>query len=83
MGGFNNSRAQTGSVQLVRLNPDGSVSQRQVAVDFTQGINEETNPILYANDVIIVGRSGTAQFSDSLDGILETIGKIFPFFFLF
>lgn len=83
VGGFNNSRAQTGSVQLVRLNPDGSVSQRQVAVDFTQGINEETNPILYANDVIIVGRSGTAQFSDSLDGILETIGKIFPFFFLF
>ena len=82
-GGFDNSRAQTGTIQLVRLNPDGSVSQREVAVDFTQGINEDTNPILYANDVIIVGRSGTAQFSDSFDGVLETIGKIFPFFFLF
>jgi polysaccharide export outer membrane protein len=82
-GGFDNSRAETGSVQLVRLNPDGSVSQRAVPVDFTQGINEETNPILYANDVIIVGRSGNAQFSDSFDGVLDTIGKIFPFFFFF
>jgi polysaccharide export outer membrane protein len=54
-----------------------------VAVDFTQRINEDTNPILYTNDVIIVNRSGTAQFSDSFNGVLETIGKIFPFFFLF
>ncbi len=82
-GGFDNSRAETGAVQLVRLNADGSVSQRSVAVDFTQGINDDTNPILYANDVVIVGRSGGAQFSDSFNGVLETLGKIFPLFLLF
>ena len=82
-GGFNNSRAQTGTVDLVRLNPDGSVSQREIAVDFNQGINEETNPILYPDDVVVVKPSGSAQFSDSADGILATLGLFLPFLQLF
>ena len=82
-GGFNNSRAQTGSVDLVRLNPDGSVSQREIAVDFNQGINEETNPILYPDDVVVVKPSSNAQFSDSADGILTTLGLFLPFLQLF
>lgn len=82
-GGFDNSRAQTGTVELVRLNPDGTVSQRQIPVSFNQGISEESNPILYPNDVIIVQRSGGARFSDAANGILGTLGMIFPFFDLF
>ncbi|MEB3360335.1 MAG: SLBB domain-containing protein, partial [Synechococcales bacterium] len=82
-GGFNNRRASKGSVDLIRLNPDGSVTQREVAVDLAQGINEETNPILYTGDVIVVGRSGTATFSDAVDGVFETLGRIFPLFRLF
>ncbi|NER78507.1 MAG: polysaccharide transporter [Leptolyngbya sp. SIO1D8] len=82
-GGFNNSRAQTGSVDLVRLNPDGSVSQREITVSFNQGINEETNPILYPDDVVIVKPSSTARFSDSADGLLNTLGLFLPFLQLF
>lgn len=82
-GGFNDSRAQTGSVELMRLNPDGTVSQREIPVNFNQGISEEGNPILYPNDVIIVKRSGSAQFSDSANGILGTLGLIVPFLDLF
>ncbi|MBF2034334.1 MAG: SLBB domain-containing protein [Leptolyngbyaceae cyanobacterium T60_A2020_046] len=82
-GGFDDSRAQTGTVELVRLNPDGTVSQRQIPVSFNQGISEESNPILYPNDVIIVQRSGGARFSDAANGILGTLGMIFPFFDLF
>ncbi|HEY9619235.1 MAG TPA: SLBB domain-containing protein [Crinalium sp.] len=82
-GGFNNRRARRSSVELIRLNPDGTVSQRTVAINLAQGINEATNPILRNNDVVIVGRSGSASFSDALDGVLDTLGRIFPIFSLF
>lgn len=82
-GGFDNSRAQTGSVQLMRLNPDGTVAQRDIEVNFSQGISEDTNPILYPDDVIIVKPSNTAQISDSANGILSTLGLFVPFLDLF
>lgn len=82
-GGFDKSRARTSRVDLIRINPDGSATQRTVEIDFAQGINETTNPALRNNDVIVVGRSGTASFSDTVDGVLETLGRIFPIFTLF
>jgi polysaccharide export outer membrane protein len=82
-GGFDPSRADTSTVELVRLNPDGSVSQREIAVNFNQGINEDTNPILYPDDVIVVKPSGNAQISDSADGLLNTLGLFLPFLTLF
>lgn len=82
-GGFDPSRARTNTVELVRLNPDGTVSQREIPVSFNQGINEETNPILYPDDVIVVRPSSNARFSDSVDGILSTLGLFLPFFGLF
>lgn len=82
-GGFAPSRAYTESVELVRLNPDGSVSQREIPVNFNQGINEESNPILYPDDVIVVKPSSNAQISDSADGLLNTLGLFLPFLTLF
>lgn len=64
-GGFND-RAKTGTVSLVRLNPDGTASQRDIEVDFTQGINEDINPSLRPNDTVIVQRSGLARTSDTV-----------------
>lgn len=73
-GGFNN-RAYKDTVSLVRLNPNGTASQREIEVDFTQGIDEALNPSLRANDTVIIRRSGLARTSD-------TIGTIFtPFNF--
>jgi polysaccharide export outer membrane protein len=85
-GGFNN-RAGRGDVQLVRLNADGTVSRQEIRVDFARGINDENNPILRNNDVVIVGKSGLAAFSDTLGQVLEPIGRgfslfTFPFNFL-
>lgn len=82
-GGFDNSRAQTGTVDLLRLNADGTVSQREIAVNFSQGIDDDTNPVLYPDDVLIVKPSGNAQFSDAANGILGTLGLIVPFLDLF
>jgi len=78
-GGFNN-RARKGSVQLVRLNVDGTVSKRTIEVDFAQGINTANNPTLQNNDVIIVGRSTLASVSDTLGQVLSPIGSVFSFF---
>ncbi|HEY9638071.1 MAG TPA: SLBB domain-containing protein [Coleofasciculaceae cyanobacterium] len=69
-GGFNGSRAQRSTVELIRLNPDGTVSRRDVPVNFTQAVNEQSNPILRDNDIIVVSRSAIANITD-------TVGLIF------
>ncbi len=82
-GGFNNQRARKGEVELIRLNPNGTVSRRTVAVDFSQELNEETNPSLRNNDVIVVGRSNLASFSDTLGTVLSPLGGVFSLFNFF
>lgn len=72
-GGFDNTRAQTGQVELVRLQPNGSVDKRTIKVDLSSGINEETNPILRNNDVVIVSRSGVTKATDAAGKVLSPI----------
>ncbi|EAW46327.1 SLBB domain-containing protein [Nodularia spumigena CS-584] len=79
-GGFNDARARTTTVDLVRLNSNGSVTKREVKVNFSQGINEETNPILRNNDVIIVNRSGLAQTGDTVGTVINPIGGLLGVF---
>lgn len=73
-GGFNN-RARKSSVELVRLNLNGTVERRTVSIDFAQGVNDQTNPALRNNDVIIVGRSTLASVSDTLDTAISPLGR--------
>ena len=65
-GGFDNQRAQKGSVELVRINPNGTVSKRKIKIDFANDVNEENNPVLRQNDVIVVRRSGVTTVGDAL-----------------
>ncbi|AFY54993.1 periplasmic protein involved in polysaccharide export [Rivularia sp. PCC 7116] len=78
-GGFNDARASDGKVDLIRLNPDGSVTKRLVKVDLKAGINEQTNPILRSNDVVLVSRSGLAKTGDTINTIGGPIGTILNF----
>ncbi len=73
-GGFNNRATET--VELLRLNPNGTVTQRQVEVDLAQGIDEERNPLILNNDVVVVGRNGRARFNDTVGGILSPFLQI-------
>jgi polysaccharide biosynthesis/export protein len=82
-GGFNKSRAQMDSVDLIRLNPNGSVSRLSVKVDFSATANEESNPKLQNNDVIMIGRSGRATFSDNVGGTLAPLSPLLGIFRLF
>lgn len=76
-GGFDPRRAKTNAVDLIRLNPDGSITQRRIPINFAAGINEETNPALRNNDVIVVKRSGFSRFSDTVGTILSPGFSIF------
>jgi polysaccharide biosynthesis/export protein len=69
-GGLDNKRANKKVVRLIRLNPDGTVTDRKIKLAFNTSVNEETNPPLRNNDVVMVGRSSLAAFSDSAGGIL-------------
>lgn len=75
-GGFTPGRAKTDSVELIRLNLDGTVSRRTVPVDLSQGINETTNPLLRNNDIIVVSRTGITKFSDSLNTALSPANAV-------
>lgn len=80
-GGFNN-RARRRQVRLVRLNPDGTATQRSIEIDFTEGIDEASNPLLRNNDVIIVRRSTTARVGDTLGTVLDPLSRAISIFTL-
>lgn len=74
-GGFTN-RAVEGTVELVRLNPNGTVAQQEVAVNFSQDVNEAGNPVLQNNDTIVVRETGLARTSDTANLILSPLSGI-------
>ncbi|NJR64482.1 MAG: sugar ABC transporter substrate-binding protein [Leptolyngbyaceae cyanobacterium CRU_2_3] len=75
-GGFNN-RARRGSIELIRLNPDGTVVKQKIDIDFAQGINETNNPAMRNDDVVIVRRSGIASVGDALGNLLTPLNSVF------
>jgi polysaccharide export outer membrane protein len=72
-GSFNQLRANKDKVELLRLNPNGTVSRRTIDVDFSQGLNPNNNPTLRNNDVILVARSGYARVGDNINRFLQPI----------
>lgn len=75
-GGFNNSRARRGAVELVRLNPDGSVTRRKVPINLQAGINEKNNPTLRDDDIVVVSRNGIARIGDTLGTVLNPVAGV-------
>ena len=82
-GGFNDSRASKGSIELIRLNANGTVTKRPIKVDLSKGINEETNPILRNNDVVVVDRNVLAKTGDRVNTIAGPLGTILGIIRLF
>lgn len=72
-GGFNGDRANRSEVQLLRLTYDGTVVSRSLQIDLSQGINEQSNPFLQNNDIIVVGRSDIASVGDTLNTFLSPV----------
>lgn len=77
-GGFNNRANQT--VELIRLNSNGTIARQEIDVSFAQNPDTAGNPTLRNNDVIIVKRSGLASISDALGTAADPIGRFFTLF---
>ena len=75
-GGFRSNRANSSSVELIRLNPNGTISRSQVQINLNQGIDTQTNPLIQDNDIIIVARSRTAIWVDNINTVLAPVNNI-------
>ena len=71
-----NPRANRATVELVRVNPDGTATQRRIPVDFSLGVNDENNPTLQDQDVVVVKRSTLARVGDVADVLLSPVTRI-------
>lgn len=69
-GGFTN-RAVEGEVELVRLNPNGTVAKRSVDVNFAGDIDAANNPTLQDNDTIVVSETKLSEFSDRANQVFS------------
>jgi polysaccharide biosynthesis/export protein len=49
------------------------VTERKIKISFNEPVNEERNPALRNNDVVIVNRSGLTTFADSASAIFSPI----------
>ena len=79
-GGFDTQRANKKDVELVSLKPNGTVDKRKIQVDFGAEVNEETNPVLGQNDVVVVGRSGSTSATDGLGKVTSPLSGLFGLF---
>ncbi|CAD5919086.1 Amylovoran export outer membrane protein AmsH [Planktothrix tepida] len=82
-GGFDSIRANRGTVELIRLNPNGSVTRRKIQVDFKLGNAAVNNPVLHHNDVVIVHRSLVSRITDTTSSVLQPVDNAFTFYRLF
>ena len=81
-GGFT-TRARTKSVDLIRLNPNGTITKRNIAINFDNQLNDKTNPALYNDDIIIVNRSVLTAFSDNLSSVLTPVNNFLSLFSIY
>ncbi|MBW4470077.1 MAG: polysaccharide export protein [Stenomitos rutilans HA7619-LM2] len=81
-GGFKAGRAKK-DVELIRLNPNGTVDRRTINVDFSQKLDEKNNPPLRNNDVVVVNRNGIAKIGDTVGTFLGPLGGILGLYGIF
>lgn len=79
-GGFKSARARKSNVELIRLNPNGTISRKNYSIDFSEGLDDSKNPPLHNNDVVVVRRNTVANASDILQLITAPLSGIFGLF---
>ncbi|MBW4518491.1 MAG: SLBB domain-containing protein [Scytolyngbya sp. HA4215-MV1] len=81
-GGFN-PKAHKSSVKLIRLNQNGTVTERTISVNFERSLNDKNNPALRNDDVVVVKRSGLTVLTDSLGFAINPINSFLSIFSIF
>lgn len=75
-GGFLRPRAVSSQVDLIRINPDGSATARRIPIDLQAGLNEETNPLLLNNDIVVINTNGVTRITDFLRVLLSPVDNL-------
>jgi polysaccharide export outer membrane protein len=78
-GGFDRIRASQGTIQLIRVNPDGTVSRRKIEIDFSNGISGKDNPVVRNNDIIVVNRSVVTTVADVTQELIRPFENFLSF----
>ena len=76
-GGLTSPRAKRSKVEFIRVNPDGTATKRTVPLELEDSLNEETNPAMRHNDIIIVRRNTLTRVTDYVGAITAPLGAIF------
>jgi len=79
-GGAKSWRANKSSVELVRINRNGSATRERFSLNLSQGASNGKNPPLREGDTVLVNRSGIAVASDALTAVgapLTSMANIF------
>lgn len=74
-GGISN-RGKRNNIELVRLNPNGSVNVRSLKFNYKSLKNSNLNPPLIDGDIIVVNRSTWTALNDSFKNIVQPVGPI-------
>lgn len=70
------SRGRKNNVELVRLNPNGSINVKSYNFNYKYLGNSNTNPPLIDGDIIVVNRSTWTAFNDSFKNLVNPVGPI-------
>lgn len=75
-GGPKNWRANTGNVELVRINRNGSATLRKFKIKLDQGASNAKNPPLRDGDIVRVNRNALAVGSDALGAVSQPLSSL-------
>jgi polysaccharide export outer membrane protein len=75
-GGLKNNRANSGNVELLRINRNGTATLKRFRFNMGSGASNETNPPLRQGDTVRVGRSLLAKGTDALGAVTEPMSGL-------
>ncbi len=64
-------RGNTGNVQLVRINRNGTITNKKLAIDLNQRASRELNPILKNGDIVRINRTQIATVTDAFTEVTK------------
>ena len=82
-GGLKDWRANSGNVELVRINRNGSATLKRIRFDLKSGASNATNPPLRNGDTVRVKRTLLAKGSDAVKAVSEPVSGFVTIWSLF
>jgi polysaccharide export outer membrane protein len=69
-------RANASQIRLIRVEPDGNVNVRTVALDPSAPLDSPRNPALHNGDLVVVPRNGWTRFNDFIAQAVTPLGPV-------